>query len=86
MVNGRQKRINVVIINAKYEAVSSMELIYRGGIKNLVEDWWGAIFSLAGVGTLLFAIMIFLMMVGGRTCEQVNEEKKLRIERENLQY
>jgi hypothetical protein len=69
VINGRQKRINVVIINAKYEAISSMEIIYRGGFKNLVEDWLGSIFSLAGVGTLLFAVMIFLMMVGSRTCE-----------------
>ena len=85
-MNGRQKRINVVIMNAKYEAVSSMELIYRGGIKNLVEDWWGTIFSLSGVGTLLFGVMIFMMMVGGKTCERVNEDKKLRIEKANLQY
>jgi len=41
---------------------------------------------LAGIGYLLFAVMIILMMFGGQICERVNEAKKLRIEEDRARY
>lgn len=66
----RTKRINVVIWNAKYEAVSSIQLLFQGGFNktfsNLFDfEWRSAICSLAGLGYFLFFVMIVLMMFGG---------------------
>jgi hypothetical protein len=52
----------------------------------LFDDWWGTIFSLAGLGYFLFFVMIVLMMFGGQTCERVNESKRLRIEADKAMY
>jgi hypothetical protein len=80
------KRVNVVIWNAKYEAVSSVQLLLQGGFSNLFEDWKGAVFSLAGLGYFLFFVMIILMMFGGQVCERVNESKRARIEADRARY
>ena len=82
----RQKRIYVVIWNAKYEAVSSVQLLMQGGFGNLFDDWKSTICSLAGIGYILFAVMILLMMFGGQICERVNEDKRLRIEEDRARY
>jgi len=41
---------------------------------------------LAGIGYLLFFVMIILMMFGGQLCERVNEAKRLRIEEDKARY
>lgn len=82
----RQKRIYVVIWNAKYEAVSSVQLLFQGGFGSLFDDWRSTLCSLAGIGYLLFFVMIILMMFGGQLCERVNEAKRLRIEEDKARY
>lgn len=85
-LNNRTKRIYVVIWNAKYEAVSSVQLLFNGGFRRVMEDWKSIVFSLSGIGYILFALMIALMLFGGRTCERVNESKQYRIEADRAQY
>jgi hypothetical protein len=75
-LNNRTKRIYVVIWNAKYEAVSSVQLLFNGGFRRVMDDWKSIVFSLSGIGYILFALMIALMLFGGRTCERVNESKQ----------
>ena len=85
-LNNRTKRIYVVIWNAKYEAVSSVQLLFNGGFRRVMDDWKSIVFSLSGIGYILFALMIALMLFGGRTCERVNESKQQRIEADRAQY
>jgi hypothetical protein len=61
--------------NQKYEAVSSVEIIWRRGILNFLSGWKDFVFSLKGASTIMFMTMVALLLFGGKTCEQVNTDK-----------
>lgn len=85
-VNGKQKWLNAIIWNQKWEAVSSIETLMKGGVRSLSMDWKSAVFSLNGLHTVMFLTMIVALFWGNKYCTGVNEDFDARTERARQTY
>jgi hypothetical protein len=66
--------------------VSSIEVIWRDGIRAVTGGWRETLFSLKGLSAIMFILMMVLLLLGGRICSRVNHDKAQRIESAELVY
>lgn len=74
-IGDKKKMLNVVVWNQRWEAVSTIESVFKGGWAAMNWDWWGTLSSLNGLTSILFMTMIGGLLIGNRCCGEINDAR-----------
>ena len=76
--NGKEKYLNLLLWNQRWEAVGSLESMMRGGFSALSVNWKSQLFSLNALHTIMFLVMIVSLILGNKYCMSMNESRRER--------